>query len=194
MASHDSLVLVIDNYDSFTYNLVDLINQFGRKTIVLRNDDPRISDVGEEADVIVLSPGPGNPEHFPELSRQLDTWVKDKAVLGICFGHQLIAHYFNGSIQLADEVCFGHTSKIETEEHWMFKGLPKHFDVMRYHALVVNKVDSPLKVIAKTSKEEVMAISHESRPIVGLQFHPESILTEVGYTLLSNFFTYVEQD
>lgn len=194
MASHDSLVLVIDNYDSFTYNLVDLIHQFGRKTIVLRNDDPRISDVGEEADVIVLSPGPGNPEHFPELSRQLDTWVKDKAVLGICFGHQLIAHYFNGSIQLADEVCFGHTSKIETEEHWMFKGLPKHFDVMRYHALVVNKVDSPLKVIAKTSKEEVMAISHESRPIVGLQFHPESILTEVGYTLLSNFFTYVEQD
>lgn len=194
MASHDSLALVIDNYDSFTYNLVDLIHQFGRKTIVLRNDDPRISDVGEEADVIVLSPGPGNPEHFPELSRQLDTWVKDKAVLGICFGHQLIAHYFNGSIQLADEVCFGHTSKIETEEHWMFKGLPKHFDVMRYHALVVNKVDSPLKVIAKTSKEEVMAISHESRPIVGLQFHPESILTEVGYTLLSNFFTYVEQD
>lgn len=194
MASHDSLVLVIDNYDSFTYNLVDLIHQFGRKTIVLRNDDPRISDVGEEADIIVLSPGPGNPEHFPELSRQLDTWVKDKAVLGICFGHQLIAHYFNGSIQLADEVCFGHTSKIETEEHWMFKGLPKHFDVMRYHALVVNKVDSPLKVIAKTSKEEVMAISHESRPIVGLQFHPESILTEVGYTLLSNFFTYVEQD
>lgn len=194
MASHDSLVLVIDNYDSFTYNLVDLIHQFGRKTIVLRNDDPRISDVGEEADVIVLSPGPGNPEHFPELSRQLDTWVKDKAVLGICFGHQLIAHYFNGSIQLADEVCFGHTSKIQTEEHWIFKGLPKHFDVMRYHALVVNKVDSPLKVIAKTSKEEVMAISHESRPIVGLQFHPESILTEVGYTLLSNFFTYVEQD
>ena len=193
MASHDSLVLVIDNYDSFTYNLVDLIHQFGRKTIVLRNDDPRISDVGEEAGVIVLSPGPGNPEHFPDLSRQLDTWVKNKAVLGICFGHQLIAHYFNGSIQLADEVCFGHTSKIETKEHWMFKGLPKYFEVMRYHALVVNHVESPLKVIANTSKGEVMAIAHESRPIVGLQFHPESILTEVGYTLLSNFFTYAEQ-
>ena len=94
MADKNSLVLVIDNYDSFTYNLVDLVHQFGRKTIVLRNDDPRIDDVGEEADIVILSPGPGNPEHFPDLSQQLDSWVNDKIILGICFGHQLINHYY----------------------------------------------------------------------------------------------------
>ena len=193
MADKNSLVLVIDNYDSFTYNLVDLVHQFGRKTIVLRNDDPRIDDVGEEADIVVLSPGPGNPEHFPDLSRQLDSWVNDKAILGICFGHQLINYYYKGTIQLADQVCFGHTSKIECQEHWMFQGLPKYFDVMRYHALVANKVSKPLEVIAETSKGEVMALAHASKPIVGLQFHPESILTEVGYTLLGNFFTHVEK-
>lgn len=193
MADKNSLVLVIDNYDSFTYNLVDLVHQFGRKTIVLRNDDPRIDDVGEEADIVVLSPGPGNPEHFPDLSRQLDAWVQDKAIMGICFGHQLINYYYKGTIQLADEVCFGHTSKIECKEHWMFHGLPKYFDVMRYHALVANKVSNPLEVIAETSNGEVMALAHKTKPIVGLQFHPESILTEVGYTLLSNFFTHVEK-
>ena len=90
----------------------------------MRNDDPRIDDVGEEADIVVLSPGPGNPEHFPDLSRQLDSWVKDKAILGICFGHQLINYYFKGSIQLADEVCFGHTSKIELRSIGCLKAFP----------------------------------------------------------------------
>jgi anthranilate synthase/aminodeoxychorismate synthase-like glutamine amidotransferase len=184
------MILLIDNYDSFVHNLARYFQRLGQRTLVVRNDTIDAAYVrAMHPDAIVLSPGPCRPQQAGmslDLVRQLH---HELPVLGICLGHQIIAEAFGAKITSAPEPIHGRASTIEHNESGVFAGLPNPLCVGRYHSLIVEESSLPteLEITARTSDGVVMAIAHCALPIVGLQFHPESILTQCGYEILAGF-------
>jgi len=186
-------VLVVDNYDSFTYNLVQELAELGAEPTVVRNDAWSLAQVREfSPEGIVISPGPGTPEKpsdvgiSNDLIRELGPTTP---LLGVCLGHQCIGYVFGGRIVRAPELVHGKTSQIYHRGEGILDGLPIPFEATRYHSLVVERSSLPheLKVTAETGDELVMAVRHRSLPIEGVQFHPESVLTPDGMQILRNF-------
>ena len=186
-------VLVIDNYDSFTYNLVQELAELGAEPTVVRNDAWTVEQVRDFApDGIVISPGPGSPENARDIGisndviRELGPQVP---LLGVCLGHQCIGYVFGARIKRAPELLHGKISQIYHRGEGVLDGLPIPFEATRYHSLIVERASLPhdLKVTAETHDEIVMAVRHREYPIEGVQFHPESVLTAEGMRLLRNF-------
>lgn len=183
-------ILVLDNYDSFTYNLVYIIRQlgYGPQMDVLRNDKITLGQVGGY-DKILLSPGPGVPADagiMPELIRE---YASQKSILGICLGHQAIGEAFGGTLTNLSEVLHGVGTSVRVEEDLLFAGIPDTFSIGRYHSWVINEstLSSDLKVIARSQDNQIMGVSHRTLDVRGLQFHPESILTEHGVKIIENW-------
>jgi len=182
--------LLIDNYDSFTFNLFHLLGEVnGDEPVVVRNDELSWDDVAKlGVDNVVISPGPGRPEHERDVGVSLDVLERaDVPVLGVCLGHQALAHVTGGVIDHAPEVMHGRLSEIHHDGRGLFAGIPQGFAAVRYHSLAVGAVPASLRVTAWTPDEVVMGLEHRSRPLWGVQFHPESISTEHGAALLRNF-------
>lgn len=190
-----TMLLVIDNYDSFTYNLVHYFETLGQAVTVARNDEILIRDIAAlNPTHIVLSPGPGRPEDAGITLDCIHAFAGKISMLGVCLGHQAIGYYFGASITHAKKILHGKTSAILHNHQGVFKNCPKPFTATRYHSLVIDQSTLPneIEVTAWTTNanqqmEEVMGIRHKRLSIEGVQFHPESILTENGYTLLNNF-------
>ncbi|WNC69068.1 aminodeoxychorismate/anthranilate synthase component II [Thalassotalea nanhaiensis] len=189
------MLLMIDNYDSFTFNLVHYFQHLGEEVIVVRNDEITINQIREMApDHIVISPGPCDPASAGLSLEIIDKFSGVIPILGVCLGHQCIAQYFGGVVEKAKQVMHGKTSLIKHNNESVFIGLNNPLQVTRYHSLVVNKQLLPdtLKITAWTETkqgdmDEIMGVAHKTLPIMGVQFHPESILTEQGHQLLNNF-------
>ena len=184
------MLLMIDNYDSFTYNLVQYLGELGARMRVARNDALSADDVEALApEGIVISPGPGNPDGAGislELIRRFHTRVP---ILGVCLGHQAIGQAFGGTVARAQRQMHGKTSPITHDGHGVFRGLPPGFEATRYHSLVVLEAGLPadLEITARADDGEIMGLRHRRYPVEGVQFHPESILTSQGKALLANF-------
>ncbi len=183
-------LLVIDNYDSFTYNLVQYFGELGAEVTVKRNDEISLREIETlRPDRICISPGPGRPENAgicPELVRELG---RDIPILGVCLGHQCIAQVFEGEIVRADRLMHGKTSIIHHTNRGIFQNLPQPLEATRYHSLVVKPGTFPesLEITATSDDGEIMGLQHREFPLHGVQFHPESILTAEGKNLLANF-------
>ena len=181
-------VLLIDNYDSFTYNLVHLLEELGAKVVVRRNDAVALDEAASlEPDRLVVSPGPGRPADAGvsvALIRELGPRV---GTLGVCLGHQAVVEAFGGEVGSARALLHGKASLLRHDGRGVFAGLPEEIEVGRYHSLAATRVPGELEVSARTDDGEVMAVRHRSHPIEGVQFHPESVLTPHGRTLLANF-------
>jgi anthranilate synthase/aminodeoxychorismate synthase-like glutamine amidotransferase len=186
-------VLIVDNYDSFTYNLVQELAELGAETTVVRNDAWTLGEVRAFApDGIVISPGPGTPENRRDIGISNDVIAElgpTTPLLGVCLGHQCIGYVFGGKVVRAPALLHGKTSQIYHRGEGVLDGLPIPFEATRYHSLIVERASLPheLKVTAETDDEVVMALRHRELPIEGVQFHPESILTTEGMRLLRNF-------
>lgn len=183
-------IIMIDNYDSFTFNLVDLFRQFDIPVLVFRNDVPvetifKSEQLQDKQNLIVLSPGPGNPDSAGNTLEILKRYSGILPILGICLGHQAIIQHFNGSVGHARQIVHGKADKIYTQPHPVFAEISNPFTAARYHSLSASKVPDELQIIAN-SQEEVMAIAHKQFKILSFQFHPESILTASGGQLLKN--------
>jgi anthranilate synthase component 2 len=185
------MVLVIDNYDSFTYNLVQYLGELGAEVRVMRNDLVTVSDVANaKADRIVISPGPGRPEHAGVTMDVIRALGERTPILGVCLGHQAIGAVFGGDVVRAGVPMHGKTSTIEHDGRGVFRGIAGPFQASRYHSLVVAETSLPaaLEVTARTREDgNIMGLRHRAWPVYGVQFHPESILTSEGKTILSNF-------
>jgi len=184
------MILVIDNYDSFTYNLVHYLNELGAETLVYRNDALSVDEaLGLKPQGVLLSPGPCTPNEAGICLALLEAAPEDLPILGVCLGHQAIGQAFGGDVIRAKHVMHGKTSPIAHEGKGIFAGLPNPFTATRYHSLSVEKSTLPpvLEVTAWTEDGEIMGFQHRSRPIHGVQFHPESIATEGGHAMLANF-------
>lgn len=182
-------VLLLDNYDSFTYNLYDYLLQAGVECSVYRNDALALSGFEQlDFEAIVLSPGPRRPENAGLMMPLIRQYVERVPILGICLGHQAIGQHFGAQLIKARLPRHGKTSVIQHIEHPLFEGIPTHFEVMRYHSLLLESLDdTPLRSIASSAESEIMALEHPSLPLTGVQFHPESILTDFGLQLLKNW-------
>lgn len=183
-------VLVIDNYDSFTWNLVHYLEEIGAKTSVVRNDELSVDEVlARGDDAIVLSPGPCTPNEAGICVELVQRAPEDLPILGVCLGHQSIGQAEGGKIITAKQIRHGKISPVHHTGGQLFDGLPETFDVVRYHSLSIRADDLPdsLVVDATTPDGEIMAVHHKTRPVFGVQFHPESILTEHGHAMLKNF-------
>ena len=184
------MLLLIDNYDSFVHNLARYFQQLGQQTLVVRNDATDAARVrGMRPDAIVLSPGPCRPQQAGSSIELVRQCYREIPILGVCLGHQIIAEAFGAGIIRASQPVHGRASEVEHNERGMFSGLPNPLIVGRYHSLVVDQASLPseLEVTARTLDGIVMAIVHRTLPVIGLQFHPESILTDYGYELLAGF-------
>ena len=184
------MLLVIDNYDSFTYNLVQYLGELGQAVRVVRNDEIAAGDIGAIAPThIVISPGPCTPNEAGISLETIKLWAGKIPIFGVCLGHQSIGQAFGGKIVRAARVMHGKTSKIFHDEKGVFAGLPNPFEATRYHSLLIERASVPdcLEITAKTWDEEIMAVRHKTLPVEGVQFHPESFLTTVGKDLLRNF-------
>ncbi|HEX4403644.1 MAG TPA: aminodeoxychorismate/anthranilate synthase component II [Polyangia bacterium] len=184
------MLLVIDNYDSFTYNLVQYLGELGQDVRVVRNDEIAAADIGALAPShIVISPGPCTPNEAGISLETIKLWSGKIPIFGVCLGHQSIGQAFGGKIVRAARVMHGKTSKIFHDEKGVFAGLPNPFEATRYHSLLIERASVPdcLEVTAKTWDEEIMAVRHKTLAVEGVQFHPESFLTTSGKTLLRNF-------
>lgn len=183
-------ILVIDNYDSFTYNLVQLLGSFDCKILVRRNDEINIAEIKRiNPDKIIISPGPGRPEDS-KISLEVILRLGLKIpVLGVCLGHQAIAVCFNGKVITAEKLMYGKTSKITHNNSSLFKNIPQNFEAMRYHSLIVDRKSFPseLEITAETDDSVIMGLKHKIYPINGIQFHPESILTKEGKSIIKNW-------
>jgi anthranilate synthase/aminodeoxychorismate synthase-like glutamine amidotransferase len=183
-------VLLVDNYDSFTYNLAQVFGELGAPPTVIRNDRVSVAQAKElDPTHLVISPGPGNPTQSGVCCDLIREFAGKKPVLGVCLGHQCIGHVFGGTVNRADRMMHGKLSKIWHDGKGVFKGLPNPFDATRYHSLVVREEGLPkdLVITAHTSEGEIMGLRHRSFPVEGVQFHPESILTKPGKDLVRNF-------
>jgi anthranilate synthase/aminodeoxychorismate synthase-like glutamine amidotransferase len=186
-------ILVVDNYDSFTYNLVQELAELGAEPAVVRNDEWTLDEVAAfEPDGIVISPGPGSPEVPRDVGISNDVvkrFGERTPILGVCLGHQCIGYVFGGRIVRAPVLVHGKTAQIYHRGEGVLDGLPIPFEATRYHSLIVERSSLPheLKVTAETGDELVMAVRHRSLPIEGVQFHPESVLTPEGMRILRNF-------
>ena len=184
------MILVIDNYDSFTYNLVHYLNELGGETVVRRNDALSVQDaLGMKADAVLLSPGPCTPNEAGICLPLLRGAPEDLPILGVCLGHQAIGQAYGGEVVRAKAIMHGKTSEIHHDGKGLFQGLPNPFTATRYHSLAVSRDTLPdeLEVTAWTDDGEIMGFQHRTRPVYGVQFHPESIATEGGHQLLANF-------
>ncbi len=183
------MILLLDNYDSFTYNLVQLLGGFTPEIQVVRNDGCTIEDIKQMAPkAIVLSPGPGKPSEAGICEEVVKTFGKTIPLLGVCLGHQAICESYGGNIGYARQVMHGKQSRVEIDnESPLFQGMETEILVARYHSLAAVEVPEELKVVAKTADGEVMAVEHREHPVFGVQFHPESILTPRGEAIVRNF-------
>ncbi|MGP7815595.1 anthranilate synthase component II [Niallia sp. 01092] len=185
------MILLIDNYDSFTYNLFQYLGELGEEVKVVRNDKISIEEIRKmNPDRIVLSPGPGRPENAGILIKVIQELHQEFPILGICLGHQGIGYAFGGEVTKAENIMHGKTSYLTTTNTSVFKGLEEQVEVMRYHSLVIKKgtLAKEFDVLAYSADdEEIMAIKHKEYPLYGFQFHPESVGTETGKQLLTNF-------
>ena len=184
------MILVVDNYDSFTWNLVHYLAELGAETRVVRNDDLTTAEAWAlRPEAVLLSPGPCTPNEAGICLAMLDTAPLDMPIFGVCLGHQAMGQAFGGEVIRAKALMHGKTSPIEHEGRSVFKGLPSPFTATRYHSLAVRRETLPdvLEVTAWTADGEIMGLAHRTRPIHGVQFHPESIATEHGHDLLANF-------
>ena len=183
-------LLMIDNYDSFTYNIVQYFGELGAEVEVFRNDEITIEQIAaRQPDRLVVSPGPCSPVEAGISVAAIQHFAGKLPILGVCLGHQAIGSAFGGSIIRAQELMHGKTSVITTTQRGVFADLPKQFTVNRYHSLAIEKSSVPevLEVTAWTDDGEIMGVRHKTLPIEGVQFHPESILTEHGHAMLKNF-------
>ncbi|UCD33706.1 MAG: aminodeoxychorismate/anthranilate synthase component II [Desulfobacterales bacterium] len=184
------MIVMIDNYDSFTYNLVQYLEQIGAPVNVLRNDAFSVSDlVSLNAQGIVISPGPGRPESAGLSLAVIQHFSGKIPILGVCLGHQAIAAAFGGNVVSAKRLMHGKTSMIHSDGKTIYKGVRNPFEAMRYHSLAVSRGNFPgcLEISSETEDGEIMGIRHREHPTEGIQFHPESIMTRVGKRLLRNF-------
>jgi len=183
------MIVVIDNYDSFTYNLVQYLGELGADLRVFRNDAVAVSEIDALAPVaIVLSPGPGRPESSGVCLEIVERLHERMPILGVCLGHQVIAHVFGGRVVEAPRLMHGKTSTIHHTGQGIFASFPSPFTATRYHSLIVEEpVPEGFDVTAFTAEGEIMAIQHRDHPLYGVQFHPESILTPHGKRLLESF-------
>lgn len=185
--------LLIDNYDSFTYMLKDYVEQCGVTCEVIRNDVPDLLETAGQFDALVLSPGPKTPLEAGLMNEVIARWHQHKPMLGICLGHQAIGQFFGANLEQATAPKHGKIDLVKHEHHPLFKGIPEHFKVTRYHSLILNGIKNPMKQIALGSQEECMALAHSQLPLFGVQFHPESCLTEYGLNIIKNYIDLVKQ-
>jgi len=185
------LILVIDNYDSFTYNLVQRLGELGAKLEVYRNDKTTIPEIeSRQPDRIVVSPGPCTPKEGGISNDVIRHFAGKLPILGVCLGHQCIAHTFGGDVIRAERLMHGKTSMIEHDGKTIYQGIVNPFEATRYHSLIVKEATLPdcFEITARSAdRDELMGIRHREYPIEGVQFHPESFLTEEGIKLLANF-------
>jgi anthranilate synthase component 2 len=184
------MIVMIDNYDSFTYNLVQYLEQIGTAVNVLRNDVFSIADIASlNPEGIVISPGPGRPETAGLSLPVINLFSGKIPILGVCLGHQAIAAAFGGNVVSAKRLMHGKTSMIHSDGKTIYKGIRNPFEAMRYHSLAVSRENFPecLEISSESEDGEIMGIRHREHPTEGIQFHPESIMTRVGKRLLRNF-------
>jgi anthranilate synthase component 2 len=184
------MILVIDNYDSFVYNLVHYVEDFGVGTEVHRNDALSAADVLKRRPrAVILSPGPCTPNEAGICLDVLRTAPANLPILGVCLGHQAMGQAFGGDVVRAQSIMHGKVSEVRHEGRGLFRGLPSPFNATRYHSLAVKRETFPdvLNIDAETNDGEVMGLSHKTRPIFGVQFHPESIASEHGHAIVANF-------
>ena len=184
------MLLMIDNYDSFTYNLVQYFGELGEDIEVFRNDKISIPEIEKlNPEVLVISPGPGTPQDAGISIDVIQHFAGEIPLLGVCLGHQCIGESFGGKIVSAPTLMHGKTSSIHHNGKELFKDLPNPFEATRYHSLIIEKESLPacLEVNAWTEEREIMGVRHKNQPLFGVQFHPESILTKEGKVLLNNF-------
>ena len=186
------MILVIDNYDSFTYNLVQYLGELGAEPMVRRNDEMTVDDIESlSPQAIVISPGPGRPADAGITVPLVQRCGSSIPILGVCLGHQAIAEAFGGKVVTAPRLMHGKTSSIMHEGQALFRGIPSPLEVMRYHSLIVERASLPetLEVIAwsEDDNSEIHAMRHLEHPVWGVQFHPESVMTEHGKDILRNF-------
>jgi anthranilate synthase/aminodeoxychorismate synthase-like glutamine amidotransferase len=183
-------VLVIDNYDSFVYNLVQYLGELGADPVVHRNDELTIDElVALEPDAVLISPGPGTPDDAGVSNEVITTFAGTVPVLGVCLGHQCLGQVYGGEVVRAPQIMHGKTSLVRHEDTGVFAGLPNPFEATRYHSLVVDRASVPdcLEITAETDDGIVMGLRHRELGVEGVQFHPESILTAGGHDLVRNF-------
>ncbi len=181
---------MIDNYDSFTYNLVQYLGEMGHELIVKRNDQITIEEIKElSPDYLMISPGPCSPNEAGISLEAISTFAGEIPIFGVCLGHQSIAQVFGGDVVRTDRLMHGKTSDILHKGETVFKGLTSPLTATRYHSLIVKKETLPdcFDITAETEEGEIMAIRHKELPVEGVQFHPESIMTDQGKTMLRNF-------
>jgi anthranilate synthase/aminodeoxychorismate synthase-like glutamine amidotransferase len=188
------MILVIDNYDSFTYNLVQYLGELGATLDVRRNDALSVEAIGDLApDAIVVSPGPCTPAEAGISVPLIQRWGAEIPILGVCLGHQAIGEAYGGHVVRAGRVMHGKTSRIVHDGTGLFEGVPSPLTVMRYHSLLVERDTLPAELevvaVAEDDATEIHALRHRVHPVFGVQFHPESILTDSGKQLLANFLT-----
>lgn len=181
---------MIDNFDSFTYNLVQYLGEMGQELIVKRNDEISTDEIADLApDKIIISPGPCSPNEAGVSVETIQRFTGKTPILGVCLGHQAIGQAFGGRIVRAPRLMHGKTSPIVHDGQGVFQDVPSPFNATRYHSLVIERATLPdcLEISAETAEGEIMGVRHHDLPLEGVQFHPESILTEHGKTLLRNF-------
>ncbi len=186
------MILVIDNYDSFTYNLVQYLGELGVDVVVRRNDAISVDEIGELApSAIVISPGPCTPKEAGVTVETIRRWGSTIPILGVCLGHQAIGEAYGGEVVRAERVMHGKTSQVCHDGTGIFAGLPSPMEVMRYHSLIVGRDSIPesleITAVSQDDPSEVHAVRHREHPVYGVQFHPESVMTPHGKALLNNF-------
>ena len=188
------MILLIDNFDSFTFNLVQVLQKTGVDPVVVRNNDPFVFEALDmDLDAVIISPGPSRPENAGLCLDLLDRLSPETPVFGVCLGHQILGSFAGAQVCVADRIMHGKTSMVQHDSKGLFTGLPNPFEVCRYHSLVVEPGDDPgFRVTARTAEDEVMALEYPDRPWMGVQFHPESILTPLGPGIVKNFLTIAE--
>ncbi|MGB0408369.1 MAG: anthranilate synthase component II [Opitutales bacterium] len=184
------MLLVIDNFDSFTYNLVQYFGQLGVEQKVFRNDAITVAEaLALDPDRVMISPGPCSPNEAGVSLEMIAAFAGKKPLLGVCLGHQSIGQHFGGKVVRAERLMHGKTSPVRHRDTDLFKGLPNPMEATRYHSLLVERSSLPdcLEITAETEAGEIMGLAHKDLPVWGVQFHPESIATEQGMTMLENF-------
>lgn len=185
-------ILVVDNFDSFTYMLVDYLQQAGATCRVVRNDESMRCLTANRVDAVVLSPGPGVPRQAGRLMEVIDYYHQNVPILGVCLGHQALGEFFGAKLMPAERPMHGKVSRIRVAtDDVLMKGLAASFEVTRYHSLVLTELPDSLVPIAHTDRHEVMAMRHQTWPLWGVQFHPEAALTQNGLLLLKNWIDFV---
>ena len=188
------MLLMIDNYDSFTYTLVQYFQALGEEVVVKRNDQITLDEIAQlNPDRIVISPGPCSPSEAGMSKQIIEHFYQSKPILGVCLGHQAIAECFGATVTRANKVMHGKTSNVRHAKSRLFDGIEQPMLVTRYHSLIVEETSLPSELTATAWVEdtnELMAIEHKHYPLVGVQFHPESVLTKKGAKLLANFLEY----